>query len=192
MYKNGRNPPKMNNKQESSSSTSTKQNSNVTTKNHNGIACPKTIPAEAIDSRLDIENLQTEADNRFAIVVRAKCDHRKEMICEHRLLTALITAFRNVMPLTEIIPYISSSTAGSIRSDNDVTLDANYHREYLEGAKKKNGEFIARVHFVSKKPFFWIRRDINLKEWLKDENITLEENNLESRYTTRIGFLTNV
>jgi hypothetical protein len=81
-------------------------------------------------------------------------------------------SLQNVMPLTEIVPHTLSSSAQPIRSENDVILDDTYHREYLEGLKKKNGEFIARVHFVSKKPFFWIRRDDNLKEWLKDEHIT--------------------
>jgi hypothetical protein len=57
-----------------------KKDSNIPTKNYNSIACPKTIPAEVIDLNLDLEKLQTEADNRFAIVVRAKYNQKKEML----------------------------------------------------------------------------------------------------------------
>jgi hypothetical protein len=61
----------------------------------------------------------------------------------------------------------------------------------FEHLKVQQGDVIAKIHVISKKPFFWIRRDKILKKWLREEKISLEENNLEALYITRIGFLTN-
>jgi hypothetical protein len=49
----------------------------------------------------------------------------------------------------------------------------------MEHVKNGKGEFIAKIHIASKKPFFWIRQDVIFKKWLREEKISLEENNLK-------------
>lgn len=55
----------------------------------------------------------------------------------------------------------------------------------------RKGIFSCRIHFRSLIPLFVILRNQELRQWLREEHIEVELNNLESIKTTNVGFFIN-
>lgn len=55
----------------------------------------------------------------------------------------------------------------------------------------RKGIFSCRIHFRSLISLFVILRNQELKQWLREEHIEVELNNLESIKTTNVGFFIN-
>jgi hypothetical protein len=102
-----------------------------------------------------MEKPSKEEDSIFLVVIRAKYNHKQVTLNEQRLLIGLLQAFKNAVPDTKIILFSIHSNADPICSDVRFTDD--YKKDYLEKPTKKRGEYLARIHLISKKPFFWIQ-----------------------------------
>jgi hypothetical protein len=140
------------------------------------------------------DNFKDNKDTSFAIVIRIGQKKTEQLqFNEGRILTAIITSFQNVMPLIRIVPIENKrATASDIESPEDIIFDEDFYSNYMEDPKyTTNRQLVFRLHFISKKPFFWYKKNIQLQKWLKNEMIRLEENNIPEIHCPKVGFLTD-
>lgn len=96
------------------------------------------------------------------------------------------------MPLTSIIPFNKDSEERHIELEEHIMYNNNFYKHYLESPKFNtfNKVFVTRIHFICKKPFHWMKKNTYLQQWLQNEKIRLEENNIEEMHCPKVGFLT--
>jgi hypothetical protein len=154
---------------------------------------PKNLAIEPTKN-IDYAHFSGNKDNSFALVVRiGQKPTEKLQMNEGRILTAIITSLQNVMPYIRIVPLENKRAhASDIQSPADIFFDEEFYSNYMEKPTyTKKRHLIFRLHFISKKPFFWYRKNLQLQQWLKSEMIRFEENNISEIHCPKVGFLTD-
>jgi hypothetical protein len=153
---------------------------------------PKNLTWKSEYKPKDINKFQGNTDITFALVVRlSPKKHERVTFHECRTLTLLLLSMQNVLPYIKIVPFDSQRTEISdITSLEDIKFDETFCSHYIEDPTVTyNNNYICRIHFVAKKPFFWFKRNIHFQQWLKQESIRLEENNTPTIHCPKVGFL---
>jgi hypothetical protein len=154
---------------------------------------PKQL-AMAKSTPVDHEKFKSNKDISFALVFRIGQKKTETLqFNEGRILTSIITSFKNVMPYIRITPMENKrATAIDIESPEDIIFDNEFYSNYMENPTfTKNRQLVFRLHFISKKPFFWYKKNIHLQHWLKNAMIRIEENNITEIHCPKVGFLTD-
>jgi hypothetical protein len=157
------------------------------------IYLPKNLTWETTYKYKDIDQFKLNKDIQFAVVVRiGQKKNERLMFEEGRILTSLLTSFKKVLPYIKIIPHDRNQTVASdIESPEQIILDEKFYSQYIEEPIiTKNNHYICRLHFSSKKPFFWFKKNMAFQQWLNNESIRLEQNNTPEIHCPKVGFLT--
>ena len=144
------------------------------------------------ENRLNLEEFKKHINHRFSLVVRVNLKDSKLVIHEGRLLLALLRSFQKIMPFTSIIPFKKNSEENNIALEENIQYNDEFYKHFFELPKLniRNKTFVTRLHFQSKKPFYWIKKNTFFQQWLQTEKIRLEENNIEDLHCPKVGFLT--
>jgi hypothetical protein len=154
---------------------------------------PKHLTWESEYKPRSIDNLEGNQDHNFALVVRIgqKKDNNLKFN-EARILTSILTSLQKVSPYIKITPHDKERlNVSDLESPEQIIFNEEFYSRYLEDPITTiKHHFICRIHFSSKKPFFWFKKNIFFQKWLSQENIRLEENNLQEIHCPKVGFLT--
>ena len=114
----------------------------------------------------------------------------------NRFVQAMLLCMKLKDPYTTLIPYeyrkdltnIKTSDILSEVKTEDTEIDFS---KYMEGLVRKRNiqEFTARLVFQTSMPMIDILSDIRVKDWLKQERIRCEINNLVTPNPYNVGFL---
>ena len=144
-------------------------------------------------NRLNLEQMKKNMNHHFSLVVRVNLkDTPKLCIHEGRLLLSILKSFQKIMPFTSIVPSQKDSEEGNIALEEHIIYNDNFYKHYMELPKLNtfNKIFVTRIHFHCKKPFYWMKKNTYLQQWLQSEQIRLEGNNIEEMHCPKVGFLT--
>jgi hypothetical protein len=114
---------------------------------------------------------------------------------KHRILTALLHAFQNIHPHTNIHQNLdtTNNTTKLLYLDTDIpTDDTIHHYLELQETPTQNDDFCARIILNCEFDLYTLKRNRELIQWLKSEMISIDRNPLQSILKPRqIGFLTH-
>jgi hypothetical protein len=147
-----------------------------------------TTERKQADSSLFKEN----EDNYFALLVRVGQNKDDNLdFHEGRIMISLLKSFQQVMPYIKIKPFNDEQgTLKDIEKEDDIQCNESFLNNYLEKPMiTNNNQFVTRIYFVAKKPFFWYKKNIQFQRWLSSEKIKLEENNIAEMHCPKVGFL---
>jgi hypothetical protein len=78
-----------------------------------------------------------------------------------------------------------------INNEDKIPFEQKEIAKYAEGVvTTKNLEMVLRFHFETGCPLYMFKRNTNVMDWLKENDVRIEENNLRKMYCVKIGFLT--
>jgi hypothetical protein len=158
-----------------------------------GRYAPRNLTCEDNQRQIDFSQFKKNMDNKFSIVVRIGQPKNEQLeFHEGRILLSLLTSMQKVMPYTKIVPIKQAGNeASDITSKEDIKIDEKFYEKYFEKPNiTKQAHYVTRLHFVSKKPFFWFKKNLQFQKWLQNEKIRLEENNISEIHCPKVGFLT--
>jgi hypothetical protein len=154
---------------------------------------PKHLTWESDKKPVDFEKFQSNNDNYFALNIRIGQNTGEQLeFNEGRILLSLLTSFKTVMPLIKIQAFNKEqTTVAEIENVEDIIFEESFYSKFFENptVSTKNQQYVARLHFVAKKPFFWYKKNFLFQKWLQNEKIRLEENNISAMHCPKVGFL---
>ena len=120
-------------------------------------------------------------------------NQKRLMIDNRRLFVAIFTAFKLADP--SIYVEDISNTENDL-TDVDLTpTDEEALEKFMQHPTiSRKGIFTCRIHFRGDTPLFVIKKNQNLMQWLRSENIMIELNNLDFRNDIKlanVGFFVN-
>jgi hypothetical protein len=138
------------------------------------------------------DSTEITQDHSFALIVRIGQKQKQKLkFNEARILTSILTSLQKVSPHIKMTPHDKQSNLSDLESPEQIVFNEQFCNNYLEEPiTTKNNHFIARIHFIAKKPFFWFKQNVLFQKWLTQETIRLEENNLNEIHCPKVGFLT--
>jgi hypothetical protein len=87
--------------------------------------------------------------------------------------------------------HSSDQKGDVIMEEENLPFEEQELTKYAEGVvMTKNLEMVVRFHFEANQPLYMFKRNTSFMDWLKENDVRIEENNLRKMYCVKLGFLT--
>jgi hypothetical protein len=116
---------------------------------------------------------------------------------KHRILTAILLALQNVHTDANISPTLESDIDDDMRSPiiyhaDDIPKDGTIEKYFEISTEYQSDHFCARILVNSNIEFYKYKRQHELINWLKSEDIKLDRNPLQATLKPhQVGFFTH-
>jgi hypothetical protein len=128
----------------------------------------------------------------MSITVTAK-KNKRSWIKDSRIMVAVLQAMQNVYPDTYISPAQDDKTAPTIIKADDVPLEGHKIRQYLvTPVSQKLNKFHGKLFMLTNHTMKEYKMNREFLEYLRDEDIILEMNDLDDINPSQVGFLEHV
>jgi hypothetical protein len=145
---------------------------NEITTNFSNKYVPKNLTWTSDRKQVDSSLFKDNEENHFALLVRVGKNKGDNLdYHEGRILLSILKSFKTVMTYIKIKPLdYKQGTVAEIDNENDIQFDETFLSNYLEKPMiTSNNQFVTRIHFVAKKPFFWYKKNLQFQRWLSTE-----------------------
>ena len=112
---------------------------------------------------------------------------------DSKMIRAILECFQMRDPWAQILPKVQGRREQNmtLHTTDHITQAGNDLADYIEAPLRKvtTNEYMARIWVQSSIPFYQITKDDKVQQWLRQEKVHLEENNLTQSNVMNVGFL---